>query len=371
MTGELETPVITDNKEKTDKELIAEEEKAAETTEEKTTEVEETPAEKEEKPTKPVKEKKPTVFKKDWEEGKVYLFQSNRTPRIPNIVPNELMLESFLKLHGIPYENINHNSRISLKKIKMPYIELDGEELTEVDLIMKMAEKFEKNMSENLSMEQMNIEHAMMKMVENHLYWAIMDWRTETMDNTIKAYNINLTNYLDSKLPPPLLTLHFKMNVIKKMQKKTKSQAHHDLETAAKNDMKVLSEMLGEKVFMFGEEPSMLDLIVFSVLAQLVMVEEVVKCPLKDHLTENYQNLVELVNKMKEKCWGEHWDLAVGDTLDLNPHIPKPEPEPAAEETKEEEKKDEEVDEKKEEKTEETKEEEKKDEEKEEDTKTE
>merc|ERR1712130_658559 len=42
---------------------------------------------------------------------------------------------------------------------------------------------------------------------------------------------------------------------------------------------------------------------------------------------EECKNLVDLVNRMKEKCWGDHWELAIGDKLELNPHIPKPEPE--------------------------------------------
>ena len=190
------------------------------------------------------------------------------------------------------------------------------------------------------------------------------------MDNTIKSYKINLSHYLDSKLPPALLNLHYKMNVAKKMQKKTKSQGFSDLNKLAMQDMKVLSEMLGDKMFMFGEEPSMLDLAVFSVLAQLVMVDEEVTCPLRDHLKENFTNLVELVTRVKDKCWAEHWDMAIGDTLDLNPHIPKPEPVEEKTEEKEdkaEEKTDEEG-EKKEDK-EEVKEEEKKEEEKKEDDK--
>ena len=355
MTGEVETetPAVITETEKTDKELIAEEEKAAEADkgDEKTDDAKE--ESKEEKPAKK-ETKKPTVFKKDWEEGKVYLYQTNRTPRIPSIVPKELKVESFLKLHGIPYENVNHNSRISLKKVRMPYIELNGEEVADVDLLLHIAEKYEKNPTGHLTPEQVNIEHAMIKMVENHLYWAIISWRTEFMENTIKSYKINLSHYLDSKLPPALLNLHYKMNVAKKMQKKTKSQGFSDLNKLAEQDMKVLSEMLGDKMFIFGEEPSMLDLAVFSVLAQLVMVDEEVTCPLRDHMKENYNNLMELVTRVKDKCWAEHWDMAIGDNLDLNPHIPKPEPAEEKPEEKEEEK----AEEKKEE-TEDKKEEEK------------
>merc|ERR1712242_226878 len=94
----------------------------------------------------------------------------------------------------------------------------------------------------------------------------------------------------------------------------------------------------------------------FSVLAQLTSVDEGVVCSLRDHMTEHHANLVELVNRMKDRAWAEHWDLAPGETLALNPHIPKPESE-EEEEKEEVEKKDEE---KKEEETEEVKEEEKK-----------
>merc|ERR1719410_985445 len=194
-----------------------------------------------------------------------------------------------------------------------------------------------------------------------------MDWKTENLDNTIKGYKVNLPTYLDSKLPLPILNFHYKMNVCKKTQKKTKSQGFDDLLGHAKNDMKVLSDTLGDKEFMFGAEPSLLDLTLFSVLAQLTAVEESVICPLRDHMTEHHANLVGLVARMKDRAWAEHWDLATGETLDLNPHIPKPEPEP--EEKKEETETNEEKKEEEEEKKEETETNEEKKEEEEEEKK--
>ena len=247
-----ETPVVKEEvEEKTDKELIAEEEAAAETEVEKDVTTEEVTEEKKEK--KERKEKKPLVLTSDWEEGKVYLYQSNRTPRLPSLFPRELLLESWLKLQGVPYENINL-SRLSAKKERLPFVELNGEKMAGADLLAKLADKFEKNLSSHLSQEQLNIEHAMVKMVENHLYWFVMDWRTETEDNTLKAYNLNLPAYFDSRLPPAVLNLHFKLNVCKKVQKQRREQGLTNLVQLAKEDLKVLSEMLAEKDFMFGTE---------------------------------------------------------------------------------------------------------------------
>ena len=86
-----------------------------------------------------------------------------------------------------------------------------------------------------------------------------------------------------------------------------------------------------------------MDLVTFSQLAQALTVddgEEGVKCPLKDFINSECTNLVGLYTRMKDRAWSDHWDEAIGESMDLNPHIPKPEP-PKEEEKKEEEKKEE------------------------------
>jgi len=342
---EVETPVPVDNKVedtvKTDKEIIAEEEKA-DKPEKETEETESKEEEKKDEPKKaaPAKPKKPILHTKVWEEDKVYLYQSPRTPQIPSISAQELKLESWLKLKGISYENIDHKSKLTSKTGTLPFIEFNGKEISDMDAIKTLADKFGKDMSGHLDQEQRNVEHAMIKMVENHLYWAIMNWRTSNVDNTIKAYKVHLPTFYGSKIPIGILNMHFKFNVCRKTQKKLKSQGMTNIEEKSKNDLNVLSNMLAEKEFMFGDAPSMLDMVVYSHLAQLVMIDAEYLCPLRDFVQEECKNLVDLVNRMKEKCWGDHWELAIGDKLELNPHIPKPEPE--VEGKKEEEVKDEE-----------------------------
>merc|ERR1712156_1348868 len=103
---EVETPVV-DNKiedtVKTDKEIIADEEKADKP--EKETEEKESKEEGEKKEPKKAepKPKKPNLHTKVWEEDKVYLYQSPRTPQIPSISPQELKLESWLKRSICPH----------------------------------------------------------------------------------------------------------------------------------------------------------------------------------------------------------------------------------------------------------------------------
>merc|ERR1719508_575326 len=289
---------------------------------------------------KKIEPKKPTVHTKVWEENKVYLYQSSRTPQIPSIAPPELKLESWLKLHGISYENVDHKAKLTSKRGTLPFIELNGEEVTDVATFQTLSEKFGKDMSSHLTQEQKIVEHAMIKMVENHLFWAIMQWRTSIADNTLKAYNVHLPTFLASKAPLGLLDLYFKFNICKKVRKQVISQGFQNIEQLGKNDLNVLSAMLDENEFLFGAEPAILDLVVYSHLAQLVMVVEEYPCPLRDFLKESCKSLVGLVNRMKDRCWGDHWELATGEKIEQNPHIPKPEPVVEEKEEKKEEDKD-------------------------------
>jgi len=51
----------------------------------------------------------------------------------------------------------------------------------------------------------------------------------------------------------------------------------------------------------------------------------------------------------QDLAWGDHWDEAIGEKMELNPHIPKPDPPKEEEKKEEEEKKDNKEEEKKEE----------------------
>merc|ERR1712178_176262 len=162
---------------------------------------------------------------------------------------------------------------------------------------------------------------------------------------------------IGSKAPASLLNFYFKYTFCRKGLKKVKAHGlgvhtAEEIEAFGKKDLQTLSEMLGDKEFFFGDEPAMLDLVVFSHVAQLVMVNKEYACPLRDYLEADCKNLVGLVNRMKDRCWGDHWENATGEEMDLNPHMPKPEP-PAPEPEKEDETKEEEkekAEEKKEEK---------------------
>merc|ERR1711977_197092 len=318
---------------KTDKEVIAEEEAEEKKDEEKKDE-----EEKEEEATEEVTEekkevkekKKPVVNKKDFEEDVVYLFQFNRSSQIPSISPLCLQVESWLKLHGIKFENVDLKSKLWSKEGKMlPFIELNGEKIVETNNIFEtLATKFGKEIDSHLDEDQKKTLEELTEVVEKHLYWAIVQWRSVDHENMLKGYKM-----------------------VKASEVGTNTQ--EEIEQFGKDDLKKLSEKLGEQKFFFGDEMSSLDLVVFSHVAQIAVVDKEQACPLRDFLENDCKNLGEFVERVKEKIWVEDWAKATGEKMHMNPHMV------VEEEKKEEEATEEVTEEKKEEeaKGEETKEE--------------
>ena len=213
------------------------------------------------------------------------------------------------------------------------------------------------------------------------------------MTNTIKGYKLNLQEMMNSKVPNNVLSFVIKHTYFRKSLKKLKAAGfdgytEDEIEAMGKKDLDVLSDLLGEKQFFFGDEPRMLDLRTFVYLSLVLNVDKEVECPLRDYMEEKTKNLVGMYNRLKvcmhvgpdsgfnsqsnrtkkldaeliyayltcfqDQAWADHWDEATGDKLELNPHIPKPDP--PKEEEKAEEKKDEKAEEKKEEEKKEEKE---------------
>merc|ERR1712088_1205391 len=208
--------------------------------------------------------------------------------------------------------------------------------------------KYAKEMDEGLTNEQRNIQHAMLTMVDKHLHGSFLHWASRNADDMIKGYKLNLQQFTGYKVPNGILNFWFKFQHCRKGLKKAKAAvgtgySNDEIDAEGKADLKVLSEMLADKEFFFGDEPHSLDLVTFAHLAQIVNVDsEEVKCPLKEYLESDCTNLVGLYNRMKDRAWGDHWEEAIGDKMELNPHIPKPEP-PVEEEKEEKEEKKEEA----------------------------
>eukprot|EP00091_Calanus_sinicus_P021604 TRINITY_DN6478_c0_g1_i2.p1 TRINITY_DN6478_c0_g1~~TRINITY_DN6478_c0_g1_i2.p1 ORF type:complete len:217 (-),score=60.85 TRINITY_DN6478_c0_g1_i2:466-1080(-) len=139
----------------------------------------------------------PTVLlKKDWEKDVVYLCQFPLCPSVRSISPFALKLETWLKLTGIKYENI-HSMKFSSKG-QIPYIELNGEQIPDSNIIIqKLKEKFQVDPDKDIPAADLAMGHAATVMVENHTAHIGFHYRYgHHMENFLKT--LKLAEYYPS-----------------------------------------------------------------------------------------------------------------------------------------------------------------------------
>ncbi|XP_012259160.1 failed axon connections isoform X2 [Athalia rosae] len=276
----------------------------------------------------PAPAKASSVHKTNFEKDIVYLYQFPRTPLLPSLSPYCLKVETWLRINGIKYENVDHKVKFRSKKGQLPFVELNGEEIADSAIILKeLGQKFGKDLDAGLTPEQRNISHAMISMIENHFVWVVCWWRTKNPDLVLKGFKVNLQHALGTRIPNGILNFFFKFTFSRKGVRKVKAQGMgvHTAEEVAQfgcDDLKVLSDMLADKPFFFGDEPTTLDVVAFSQLAQVLYMEKDTPYTLRDYMQESCANLVGHCSRMKERCFPD-WD-DICSTLDLNTHLPKP-----------------------------------------------
>jgi len=129
---------------------------------------------------------------------KVYLFTFPPVPRVRNISPFSLKVESFLRLYDIPYEMVPTFTFSS--KGQMPYIRLnsiDGMEIPDSNVIIDfLTKKFDIGGGGGggealLSAEEKAVAHAVTRMVEEHT----------TQIGFFYRYGLHMEEFNDAVIP--------------------------------------------------------------------------------------------------------------------------------------------------------------------------
>lgn len=266
---------------------------------------------------------KPTVHKTDYEKDVVYLYQFTRCPTLPGISPFCLKVETWLRMNQVKYENVDHKLKFKSKKGQLPFVELNGEEIADSDIIIKqLSQTFGKDLDAGLTQEERNISHAFSSMLNNHTGWVARCWRYRHPGQFLKAAQMDVKRMLNSKLPRGVLQFFFKLafksNVQQTIGHGLGRHTTEEIIEFGKEDLKHISQFLGGKPFFFGTEPHLLDCVAFSHLCQFVYVPF---GGLLEYMESDCANLLAFVERMKERYWAD-WD-EICKTLELNTHLPK------------------------------------------------
>lgn len=265
------------------------------------------------------------VHKADYEKDIVYMYQFARTATGPVPSPFCIKVETWLRITETKFENVDHRLKFKSKKGQLPFVELNGSEIADSAIIIRdLSKYFGKDMDASLTAEQRTLSHALCIMLDHHTGWVYRWWIYNHPADYIKSFKINTQHLLNSKVPSFFLNFIMKM----KLKGKKKSALAHGLGLHSpeeifefgKADLITLQELIGDKDFFFGDEPTLLDIVAFAHLLPILGLSSG-SFPFKAFVEEECPKLVSLVERIKERYWKD-WDQMC-ESLDTNTHLPK------------------------------------------------
>jgi hypothetical protein len=88
----------------------------------------------------------------------------------------------------ITLQNVDHKLKFRSSKGQLPFVELNGEEIADSTVIInKLGQHFGVEVDGGLSKDDKNVSHALISMIENHLCWVYVYWRSKNPDAMIKV----------------------------------------------------------------------------------------------------------------------------------------------------------------------------------------
>ncbi|KAI8789724.1 failed axon connections homolog isoform X2 [Biomphalaria glabrata] len=227
----------------------------------------------------------------------VCLHQVGRGPLVPSLSPFALKLETFLRMHKIPYMN-DHSGTMS-KKGKTPWITYNGKDIADSQMCIEyLKDKRNLRVDDHLSREEKAVARAIRCLTEENLYWTMC---YETFVKNPKSLDLLLKDIFSR--PKIFVFKNLVGRLVKKELHGHGIGRHSDTEiwSIGKGDLTALSEFLGDKNYMFGDKASDIDCTVFGMLSMAVW--QMKGSRHEAYIHQNLPNLVAYCERMKESFW--------------------------------------------------------------------
>ncbi|MGK2741993.1 glutathione S-transferase family protein [Tepidicaulis sp. LMO-SS28] len=221
---------------------------------------------------------------------------STEVPGVPDPSAFVVKLETALRLAGVPYRRHSLDDPSKGPKGKLPYITCGEEIVADSTLIMDwLKERRGIDLDWHLTPEQRAQSHALQRMIEERLYWALTYTRwCEPANEWLEK------DLFFGGIPQPLRFFIYR-SVLK--QTKATLAAHgigrhsgEEIYRLAIRDIDAIAATLGEKPFLFGERVSLADATAFGILVNIIGIPDI-KSPLIDAMRE-HENLIAYTDRM-------------------------------------------------------------------------
>ena len=225
---------------------------------------------------------------------------------LPDPSPFVMKAEVLLKMANLPYRT-DSSGFGKAPKGKIPYIDDDGEIVADSTFIRWHLEtKYGLDFDQALTSEQRATAWAFEKMVEDNLYWALLEARWMDDANFAKGPSVFFL-----RVPGPIRPLVVAMirRSVRKALHAHGMGRHSRAEIAALGTrcIDAMADFLGNKPFFMGSEPAGVDAPLFAFAAGVL-------CPLFDApiraAAERHDNLRHYVGRMMQRFYPGQPEIA-------------------------------------------------------------
>lgn len=202
----------------------------------------------------------------------ITLYQFKPLFGLPNASPFCMKLETYLRLAGLPYTAVTLKGRPQSSTRKAPYVEIDGAFMADSGLIIAHLERTHGHpVDGKLTLAQRAEALALQRLMEEHLYW-VMVYARWVDPETRAQWRPYLQEFmgLPSFLTP--LVAHLAARGIMKTLK-GQGIGRHTPEVIWQMgiaDVQALAHWLGNRPWVFGEQPTSLDAGIAAFIGNIV-----------------------------------------------------------------------------------------------------
>ena len=232
----------------------------------------------------------------------IQLYQFAPALGLPNASPFCMKLETYLRMAGLPFEipRFKLSDLQKAPKGKLPYIVDGTRTLADSSLIIDyLKTTYGDSLDRWMNPEQRAVALAWQRLMEEHFYWVAVYLRWVEPE----GWALTRPSFFQG-LKAPLAW------IIPSMARRgMRAELHghgmgrhsrEEVHALGCRDLTALAEFLGDKPFIMGEQPSSLDAVVYSFLANLLWVP--LETPVKAH-AQQYPQLESYCQRMKSRYY--------------------------------------------------------------------
>lgn len=211
-----------------------------------------------------LKDSKIKINKKDYQKDVVYVYGFGKITGI-HASPFTHKLLTYLKLSGIPHEIVKGDHMAKNPRAKLPFIEINGQVITDSGRIISYLAKNFKNIDSDLTPQEAAASLSIIRLLEEHYYWTMVYYRWKSpVGYAAFMKRIPIPSILKMLIGPS-----FKASVVNQLIGHGMGRySDEDVLEFAREDLQACETLLGDKEFFFGKStPHLVDVVLYSALA--------------------------------------------------------------------------------------------------------